>query len=57
MTTFVQEMLNLHRGQGQDILWRETCVCPTGHSLAFWFSVDHFYSSVGHRGELQSHGS
>ena len=27
--TFVQELLNLHRGQGQDILWRDTVKCPT----------------------------
>lgn len=26
---FVEELLNLHRGQGQDILWRDTCTCPT----------------------------
>ena len=26
---FVQELLNLHRGQGQDILWRDTVTCPT----------------------------
>jgi geranylgeranyl diphosphate synthase type 3 len=26
---FTQELLNLHRGQGQDILWRDTCVCPS----------------------------
>ncbi len=26
---FVQELLNLHRGQGQDILWRDTVQCPT----------------------------
>ena len=30
MAIFVQELLNLHRGQGQDILWREQCCCPTG---------------------------
>lgn len=29
MHVFVSEMLNLHRGQGQDILWRERCVCPS----------------------------
>jgi geranylgeranyl diphosphate synthase type 3 len=29
MTVFVQELLNLHRGQGQDILWREQCSCPS----------------------------
>lgn len=29
MTVFVQELLNLHRGQGQDILWREQCQCPS----------------------------
>ena len=26
---FVQELLNLHRGQGQDILWRDTVKCPS----------------------------
>ena len=30
MDVFVLELLNLHRGQGQDILWREECRCPTG---------------------------
>ena len=29
MHVFVSELLNLHRGQGQDILWREQCKCPT----------------------------
>ena len=29
MSIFVLELLNLHRGQGQDILWREQCICPT----------------------------
>ena len=27
---FVTEVLNLHRGQGLDILWRDQCRCPTG---------------------------
>lgn len=26
---FVQELLNLHRGQGRDILWRDCSRCPT----------------------------
>mmetsp|Transcript_32983 Transcript_32983/g.80967 ORF Transcript_32983/g.80967 Transcript_32983/m.80967 type:complete len:315 (+) Transcript_32983:123-1067(+) len=26
---FIREMLNLHRGQGLDIYWRDNCVCPT----------------------------
>ena len=26
---FVQELLNLHRGQGHDIQWRDTASCPT----------------------------
>lgn len=26
---FVKEILNLHRGQGQDIYWREQCTCPS----------------------------
>ncbi len=30
MDIFIREMLNLHRGQGQDILWRDSCYCPTG---------------------------
>jgi geranylgeranyl pyrophosphate synthase len=26
---FVEELLNLHRGQGMDLYWRETLTCPT----------------------------
>ncbi len=26
---FTEEVLNLHRGQGQDIMWREQCACPS----------------------------
>ncbi|PYH79135.1 terpenoid synthase [Aspergillus uvarum CBS 121591] len=26
---YVQELLNLHRGQGMDLFWRETLTCPT----------------------------
>jgi geranylgeranyl diphosphate synthase type 3 len=29
MTVFVGELLNLHRGQGQDIFWRDSMTCPT----------------------------
>ncbi len=29
LESFVQEQLNLHRGQGRDILWRDTNRCPT----------------------------
>lgn len=29
MQIFVSEMLNLHRGQGYDIQWRDTVHCPT----------------------------
>ena len=29
LDVFVREMLNLHRGQGLDILWREQAQCPT----------------------------
>lgn len=29
MDVFVKEMLNLHRGQGYDIHWRDTVSCPT----------------------------
>lgn len=29
LSVFVSELLNLHRGQGQDILWRDTNTCPT----------------------------
>jgi len=29
MDVTVKELLNLHRGQGQDILWRDSLECPT----------------------------
>ena len=29
MEVFVHEMLNLHRGQGYDIMWRDQCQCPS----------------------------
>ncbi len=29
MNVFCLEMLNLHRGQGEDILWRDTVTCPS----------------------------
>ena len=29
LRVFVSELLNLHRGQGQDILWRDSGQCPT----------------------------
>jgi len=29
VAVFIQELLNLHRGQGHDIYWREQCTCPT----------------------------
>ncbi|EQC28873.1 hypothetical protein SDRG_13383 [Saprolegnia diclina VS20] len=29
MELYIREMINLHRGQGQDILWRDTATCPT----------------------------
>lgn len=29
MDIFIEEVLLLHRGQGLDIMWRDTCSCPT----------------------------
>jgi len=26
---FTEELLNLHKGQGMDIYWRDTCTCPS----------------------------
>jgi hypothetical protein len=26
---FSEELLNLHRGQGMDLFWRENLICPT----------------------------
>lgn len=26
---FTEELLNLHRGQGMDLYWRDALVCPT----------------------------
>ncbi|KAL9070875.1 MAG: hypothetical protein Q9157_005668 [Trypethelium eluteriae] len=28
---FVQELLNLHRGQGMDLYWRDSLICPSEH--------------------------
>ncbi|KAI9688292.1 MAG: geranylgeranyl pyrophosphate synthetase [Bogoriella megaspora] len=28
-SVFVQELLNLHRGQGMDLYWRDSLICPT----------------------------
>lgn len=29
LTIFAEELLNLHRGQGMDLFWRDTLTCPT----------------------------
>ncbi|KAJ5771328.1 uncharacterized protein N7511_003379 [Penicillium nucicola] len=29
MDIYIKEMLNLHRGQGMDLFWRDTLTCPT----------------------------
>lgn len=29
MTIFTEELLNLHRGQGMDLFWRDTLTCPS----------------------------
>lgn len=29
MKVYVKEMLNLHKGQGMDIYWRDHGICPT----------------------------
>ncbi|EJT80026.1 hypothetical protein GGTG_00032 [Gaeumannomyces tritici R3-111a-1] len=29
LTIFADELLNLHRGQGMDLFWRDTLTCPT----------------------------
>ncbi|KAI9848656.1 MAG: geranylgeranyl pyrophosphate synthetase [Thelocarpon superellum] len=29
ITIYTEEMLNLHRGQGMDLFWRDTLTCPT----------------------------
>ncbi|ETV97048.1 hypothetical protein H310_09877 [Aphanomyces invadans] len=29
MDVYISEMIHLHRGQGQDILWRDTATCPS----------------------------
>lgn len=29
VSMFIEELLNLHRGQGHDIYWRDQCECPT----------------------------
>lgn len=37
---YVQELLNLHRGQGMDLFWRETLTCP---------SEDEYLEMVGNK--------
>ncbi|KAG3193954.1 Geranylgeranyl pyrophosphate synthase, partial [Phytophthora cactorum] len=29
ITMFAEELVNLHRGQGMDLFWRDTLTCPT----------------------------
>jgi len=29
ITIYTEELLNLHRGQGMDLFWRDTLTCPT----------------------------
>lgn len=29
ITIYTEELLNLHRGQGMDLYWRDTLTCPT----------------------------
>ena len=29
ITIFTEELLNLHRGQGMDLFWRDSLICPT----------------------------
>lgn len=29
MAVFTEELLNLHRGQGMDLFWRDTLTCPS----------------------------
>ncbi|EXL39332.1 hypothetical protein FOCG_17856 [Fusarium oxysporum f. sp. radicis-lycopersici 26381] len=35
---FMAEMLNLHRGQGLELYWRDTLVCPTEHEYLMMVS-------------------
>jgi geranylgeranyl diphosphate synthase type 3 len=48
---FIEELLNLHRGQGQDILWREQCTCPTGlfHNMINTITQMSFFYSCHQR--------
>ena len=29
LDTYTEELLNLHRGQGMDLFWRDTLTCPS----------------------------
>ena len=37
---FMEELLNLHRGQGMDLFWRDTLRCPT---------EEEYFEMVGHK--------
>lgn len=49
VSCFVQELLNLHRGQGRDILWRDINRCPTEEDYESMVLDSEF-----HLGEFQS---
>lgn len=44
MQVFVNELLNLHRGQGHDIMWRDNLQCPTEEDYIKMVSYDFFVS-------------
>ena len=39
MNVFVGELLNLHRGQGHDILWRDDVRCPSEEQVSEWVKM------------------
>jgi geranylgeranyl diphosphate synthase type 3 len=40
ITIYMEELLNLHRGQGMDLFWRDTLTCP---------SEDDYFEMVGNK--------
>jgi geranylgeranyl pyrophosphate synthase len=57
VSIFTTEVLNLHDGQGLDILWREQCRCPTGMIVSFdYMEMNVTYALCWVRGGVQRHG-
>lgn len=56
LTHVLEELLNLHRGQGLDLFWRDSLTCPTEeeyiHMVLGSTSGSHLVSTVQYTGNI-----